>query len=149
MLKYFYKEILGGLKMNTEQKPNFYQRHKKGFKIIGVSVLCILGVGAAIYLNNNSDSENEEEPIFFTDNKDESNLIEVDFSIDLDDSPVQESVDTDANESDTTYVDVKLYTRKLPKGHHISPQKQAESERSGIDVHDGETFVVPHKRKIA
>ena len=80
--------------MNTEQKPNFYQRHKKGFKIIGVSVLCILGVGAAIYLNNNSDSENEEEPIFFTDNKDESNLIEVDFSIDLDDSPVQESVDT-------------------------------------------------------
>ena len=142
--------------MNTEQKPNFYQRHKKVLKIIGISVLCMLGVGAAIYLNKNAGSENEEESISFTDNKDESNeeesisftdnkdesnIVEFDHSISSDDSPVQESV------SKTT--SVSGHKRRLSEGKHPSPKKLAEAEDLGILLSDNETLVDPHDRKCA
>ena len=127
--------------MNTEQKPNFYQRHKKVLKIIGISVLCMLSVGAAIYLNKNAGSENEEESISFTDNKDESNIVEFDHSISSDDSPVQESV------SKTT--SVSGHKRKLSEGQHPSPKKLAEAEDRGILLSDNETLVDPHYRKCA
>ena len=127
--------------MNTEQKPNFYRRHKKVLKIIGISVLCMLGVGAAIYLNKNAGSENEEESISFTDNKDESNIVEFDHSISSDDSPVQESV------SKTT--SVSGHKRKLSEGQHPSPKKLAEAEDRGILLSDNETLVDPHYRKCA
>ena len=127
--------------MNTEQKPNFYQRHKKVLKIIGISVLCMLGVGAAIYLNKNAGSENEEESISFTDNKDESNIVEFDHSISSDDSPVQESV--------SKTVGVSGHIRKLSEGQHPSPKKLAEAEDRGIPLSDNETLVDSHERKIA
>ena len=127
--------------MNTEQKPNFYRRHKKVLKIIGISVLCMLGVGAAIYLNKNAGSENEEESISFTDNKDESNIVEFDHSISSDDSPVQESV--------SKTVGVSGHIRKLSKGQHPSPKKLAEAEDRGIPLSDNETLVDSHERKIA
>ena len=127
--------------MNTEQKPNFYQRHKKVLKIIGISVLCMLSVGAAIYLNKNAGSENEEESISFTDNKDESNIVEFDHSISSDDSPVQESV------SKTT--SVSGHKRRLSEGKHPSPKKLAEAEDLGILLSDNETLVDPHDRKCA
>ena len=142
--------------MNTEQKPNFYQRHKKVLKIIGISVLCMLSVGAAIYLNKNAGSENEEESISFTDNKDESNeeesisftdnkdesnIIEFDHSISSDDSPVQESV--------SKTVGVSGHIRKLSEGQHPSPKKLAEAEDRGIPLSDNETLVDSHERKIA
>ena len=127
--------------MNTEQKPNFYQRHKKVLKIIGISVLCMLSVGAAIYLNKNAGSENEEESISFTDNKDESNIVEFDHSISSDDSPVQESV------SKTT--SVSSHKRRLSEGKHPSPKKLAEAEDLGILLSDNETLVDPHDRKCA
>ena len=127
--------------MNTEQKPNFYQRHKKVLKIIGISVLCMLSVGAAIYLNKNAGSENEEESISFTDNKDESNIVEFDHSISSDDSPVQESV--------SKTVGVSGHIRKLSEGQHPSPKKLAEAEDLGILLSDNETLVDPHDRKCA
>ena len=127
--------------MNTEQKPNFYQRHKKVLKIIGISVLCMLSVGAAIYLNKNAGSENEEESISFTDNKDESNIVEFDHSISSDDSPVQESV--------SKTVGVSGHIRKLSEGQHPSPKKLAEAEDRGIPLSDNETLVDSHERKIA
>lgn len=143
MLKYFYKEILGDLKMDTEQKPNFYQRHKKELNIIGISVLCMLGVGATIYLNKNADSENEEESISFTDNKDESSIVESDYSISSDDSPVQKF------ESKSKSICVPGHIRRLPEGQNPSPKKLAEAEDHGISLSHGETIVDPYKRKSA
>ena len=133
--------------MNNEQKINFYHRHNKKLKLIGVVVSCLLVTVGTIYLNNNLNSEDELEVFSSTDIKDNSNIKESNLCIVPDNSSVQESLVIPDSEPVT--ISVNEHKRKLPKNHHASLQKQAEAEARGIYLSDGETIVNTYEKNIA
>lgn len=130
--------------MDEQQKPSFYQRHKRGVKTagitfgtVGLAVLAVFGIQKM-----NLKSEDEESS---TDADNFSNIMTTVLSIAPDDPIIQEPVVTYEKEPST----VRGHYRNLPEGCHSSPEKQAEADRRGIHLPEGKTYVDTYEKHTA
>lgn len=126
--------------MNEQQKPNFFQRHKRAIWITAGVVAASFG---AVYISRkiNPDSENEESS-FSPDTDRVIKATTVSSSIAPDILPIKDSGVNSERES----FPVSEHRRSLPEGQHPSPEKQAEAESRGILLFEGQTLVNAYEK---
>lgn len=129
--------------MDEQQKPSFYQRHKRA---IWTNVGIVVASLGAAYISSkiNPDSENEESS-FSPDTDSVTNATAVSLSIVPDVSPIKKSEVSSEREA----FFVSEHYRNLPEGKHPSPEKQAEAESRGIPLPEGKTLVDAYEKYSA
>ena len=130
--------------MDEQQKPSFYQRHKRGFKTAGITLVTVGLAALAVFgiQKMNLKSEDEESS---TDTDNFSNIMTTVLSIVPDNPIIQDPVVTYEKES----FPVSAHYRNLPEGWHSSPEKQAEADRRGIHLPEGKTYVDTYEKHTA